>query len=64
MACENLWDSSARSCVLDTYEVTIGCSRKIPIDADARTVRPYRSSGISLVNSYLVTLSTNNRLSR
>ena len=32
------------SCVLDTYEVTIGHLREMPIDADARAVRPYRSS--------------------
>ena len=57
------------ACVLNTYEIAIGYSRKIPIDEDARTVRPYRSSGNSLVYlgnplvySYLVNLSTKSRV--
>ena len=68
MPCGNsldLYGRTARSCVLNTYEMAIGYSRKIPIDEDARTVRPYRSSGNSLVYlgnplvySYLVNLST------
>ena len=37
------------SCVLDIYEVASGCLRKISIEEDARTVRPYLASGISLV---------------
>ena len=42
------------SCVLDTDEVTIGRSRKIPIDEDARAVRPYRSNVIpDIVSTYL-----------
>ena len=36
--------SANLECVLNIYEVTIGHSRKIPINADARAVRPYMPS--------------------
>ena len=45
--------SANLECVLDTYEVTIVRSRKIPIDEDARAVRPYRSIVIpDIVSTY------------
>lgn len=43
------------SCVLNTYEGTIGCSRTIPFDEDARAVRPYQSREFPACYSSLLT---------